>query len=147
MALANLNDLVESMKPVFLAAGLPAPTIGDLMNQLVNEEAAEVNALNARMQGLNGNPHKEQKVMYDERGQSFGYVRAEIPEQILFKLMAPKHVGGLALTAQEAEDYALKMYPQCRVKCLVKPRFSGLSFTRQRRSYARFGRGTIQFAS
>jgi hypothetical protein len=142
----NLEDLVKSFEPVFKAAGLPAPSILDFMNQLVAQEAAEVNTLNARMQGLAGNPYREQKCLYDEKGNSFGYVRAEIPEEILFKLMAPVRHGGKGLTAPEAEAEALKMYPQCRVKTLVKPRFHGFSFKRSRRTYASFGRGTLQFA-
>ena len=144
----TLEDMCKALAPVFKAVGLPAPNSGDVLAQLANENNARMNVLDAKLNGLAGNPYQEQRPLRDERGSAYGHGTGEIPEELLFAYMRPRRLGGLGLTAQEAQVEILKKYPQLRVKARMRTMVSGHRFTRpQAREYAHFAPGVLQLAT
>ena len=139
--------MCKAFAPVFRAMGLPAPNSGDVLAQLATENNARMNVLDARLNGLAGNPYQDQKPLRDERGSAYGRGTGEIPEELLFAYMRPRRLGGLGLTAQEAQVEILRKYPQLRVRARMRTVVNGHRFTRARaRECAHFAPGVLKLA-
>ena len=139
MAIKTLDQLVNTLKPVFTRLGLPAPTTQDVLRELANQERAELHATAARLHGMAGNPFQDQKPLRDDRGRTYGHSKAEIPDNLMMFYTRPRRLGGLGLTPKEAEKVILAEFPQLKVNCRMTPRFNGVKFRRPGRpARARF---------
>lgn len=148
-ALINLDTLCKAFAPVFEAMGQPAPTAQDVVDMVVKEEEERVARINAAMRGR-GEGKNERRFLRDERGNAYGQVVAEIPEDLAFNLLNKrnKRFGPDAFNSAEGIAEIVKAYPECGVKNVDKKFIGvGIGAGPRRKRGVRFGAGTMKFAS
>jgi hypothetical protein len=115
MQVQNLTELCAFLAPVFEAAGYPAPTPMDVLDEVAREERERVASIN-RVLSATENRRNERTLLRDERGSAYGEVTAEIPRALYFNLAKDPRFGQAALDCPEGIAEIVKQFPACRVK-------------------------------
>lgn len=130
------------MAPIYESLGYAAPTAQDVADLVVEEERVKTARLNAVLKATENGRH-ERTFLRDERGQAYGHVAAEIPQDLYMSLMRDPRFGPAALESKEGIAEIVKQFPSCGVKA-VGLKHIGRGMGRGR---MKFGRGTMRFAT
>jgi hypothetical protein len=139
--ITNLNELCAAVAPVYEACGYAAPTALDVLELVAEEERQKVARLNQVLKATENGRH-ERTFLRDEKGQAYGHVAAEIPQDLYLNLMKDPRFGPEALATPDGIREIVKQFPSCGVKH-VGLKHIGRGFGRGR---VNFGRGTMNFA-
>ena len=140
----TLEEYCQALAPMFAELGLPAPTATDVLELLQNEKTERVMKMRQQLQAQCNRRH-ERGFLRDEKGNAYGHVVAEIPEELYMDLRSQKDFGE-ALNTPEGIQEVLKAFPACRTKA-VGTKYIGRGFGQKALGSGRGRSGRVNFGA